>query len=489
MRTANIINHKAFLPTILGLFAGVYYYALYSRIFTWIYTTGDAGDWLTQLRWWMVPHAFGKPLYILGIKVTGLVPFGTDIDKITIGLSVIPAAITVAVAYLIALELTKDRLKSTAAALVVLGAGIFLSQATVVEQYTFTAMFIALAYLNYIRGNKKLTLLYLGLTTATHIFGGVLLVLWAVVEWRNWRGWLKVSWVYVLSGILPYALILGLMAADTPRLMAGGLSWGTFDTYLSNPTSTAALALVAAPTRLFGNVFPILVSSLGLAIIPLFKVKKSKYTTIALITIGFAVWFYVTNLFPSTYKYVAMVIPLVAGMVALGLMNMKRVHTFIVIASAVVLIFANSILLNTNKLAQVDPQASEYIESLMSLPDGSGVIVPRGGAWGFGLFYVISMDKDLVPIAMHTNPPTLSYFDYLEWVQNEYGVEGSNALELTQNMMIAGRNVYFAKPPQAIWLDAFILGEAQVQNFLWQVTEVNLEAGVVNYKEGVAGAD
>ena len=470
-----LTSHKAFIPTALGLLSGIYYYVLYSRLFTWVYTSADAGDWLTQLRWWMVPHVFGKPLYILSVKLVGLSPIGTDVDKITVGLSVIPAAITVAVSYLIAYQMTNDRTKSTVAALVLVGAVVFLSQATVLEQYTFVSMWLALAYLNYLKGNKKLTLLFLGLTTASHIVGLVFFVLWMYVERKQWREWLRIVWVFAVSGLLPYTLILGLMAADTPRLLAGGLSWSTFDTYLTNPTSTSALALTELPNRLL-TVLGEVVVSLGLALVAIFKVGKwDKYTKIAVVTLLFALWFHVNNWFPSTYKYLAVALPVAVGLVAVGLTRMKPIHTRLVLASAVVLISANAYFFNADKLANDDPQASGYVEALWDLPDGSGVIAPQGGAWGFGLFYVMSQGKDLVPIMQHSMPVRAMYGDYLEWVEREHGLIGNDVLELAQNALDKGMPLYYARSPSELWGEVFVLKDAQIYNFLWVVEGVNMD--------------
>jgi len=465
----------------LALFGGSlgYYYALSSKIFTWIYTSGDAGDWLVQTNWWMVPQCFGKPLYITLIHLTNYIPIANDAFRITFLLSVIPGAIMVSLTYLIAKHMTQSTKLGITAALVVLGANIVLSQATVLEQYTIVGALFLAAYYFYITGHKKLTMAFLGLTTATHIVGAIFAVLFGLIEWKNRREWLKAIPMFIVWGVLPYTLILWLMAdPETPKLLAGGLSWGTINSWGGNSTSTAALALIEAPNR-FREGFLVAITSLGLAWIPVWKGfakpwdNKMKFL---IAVFGFTAWFYVTNLFPSVWKFLTPVIPLVACVAMLGLRKLPNWHHKAITIGAVVLIIVNGFMFNTNKMAHADPQATTYLQALEELPEGSALITPRGGAYGFSIFYEMSEGKELIPLALSSpiawhEKQDSSYIDYTEWLAREYNVKGDNIYELVNDALEKGHPVYFATPMTTLWSKAFIY-ENNKGKYLTKVTGV-----------------
>lgn len=475
---------KYFNPILLFVASLLYYLGMYSRDLTWIFTGGDAGDWLTQLNWWMVPQATGSPLFISAIHLVSFFPFGTDVDKLTIFFAVIPSAVIVSFTYLIALELTKDKLKGLVAALIVLGAAISLSQATIIEQYAFVAMLIMIAYYCYLKQHMKLTLLFIGLATAAHIIGLAIAFVWLIVEYKRWQEWLKLSYIYIIAGILPYALILWLMAADTPKIMTGYLSWDSINVWLGNPSGTINLAASEFPQRLI-DTGQVLLMSLGLAVIPLFKIGKlNKNLQVAVVIAGFCLWFHITNIFFSTWKWLAIGLPAVAALSAVGLTHLGKKHLYAVAIGAFVLICVNPFLFNTNNMAQDNPLATEYYEELMALPDGSGVLTPRGGPYGFALFYAISEGKDLIPLALlppdedSTTPEGLKvYGDYLTWLNKEWGITGSNCIEITQDTMAKGKAVYLAYSPDrtertmTLWGETFITQDTG--KFLAKVVEVN----------------
>ena len=484
-----------FIPVGLFAFALSYYYLLSSKILTWVYTSGDAGDWLVLTNWWYVPHQWGKPLIVLYVRFLSLFP-GDDIIKLTMALAVIPGAITVAFVYLIAKHLTGKVSLGLVASAVLLGAAIFTTQTTVLEQYAFTAMFLTIAFYFQVRKQRKLTILFLGLTTATHIVGVCITFLWVVCTWKEWREWLKVAPIYIVSGLVPYALILGMMAdPSTPKLVSGGLSWQSINSYLGNTVTGVNLALVEAPRRLlqFAEIFVI---TLGLAFIPLSKglAHPDKYGRIVLAVSVFVVWFYVTNLFPSVWKWSTLTLPMLAAYVAVGLPKLPAWHFRVVLIGAIVLIGVNGFFMNANTLAHEDPQATEYVESLYELPDNSAVIVPRGGQYGFTLFYVISEGKNIIPL-LQGNPLTgmgratfhlsesnnvsdQSYIDYLAWLDRTYGVKGEDMYGIVQYCLDTGLNVYYGQTLSTVWAEVFIFAPEDADKpYLQRVIGINPDFG------------
>lgn len=480
------------IPVGLFVFAISYYYLLSAKLLTWVYTSGDAGDWLVLTNWWHVPHQWGKPLIVLYIRLLAWIP-GDDVIKTTVALAIIPGAITVVLTYSIVKHLTNKISLALIASAVLLGAAIFTTQATVLEQYTFTAMFLTAAVYFHVRENKALTMLFLGLTTATHIVGLPITFLWLVCGLKEWRAWGKVIPIYIVFGILPYGLIFYLMAnPDIPKLVSGGLSWQSINSYLGNTASGVNLALVEAPRRLF-QATQIYAITLGLAIVPMVKGlispgKFSKLAKLSIVIICFIVWFYITNLFPSVWKWSTLILPLAAIFVAIGLDKLPRWHYFVVALGAIALIITNGFLMNTDRLARADPQATEYMEALQQLPDNSCVVIPRGGQYGFTLFYVMSEGQKLIPLAQG-NPFTgmgkatltiskdqksfdQSYADYLIWLENTYGIKGDNMYDIVQFALDNGYNVYYGQPVSEIWSHVFMLDSSD-KKFLQRVVSIN----------------
>lgn len=473
-----VLENKWFLPIIITLVSFTYYYLLHSRIFTWIYVSGDAGDWLQQMYWWTVPHVMGKPLYIWLIRALSYLPFN-DIELATIGLSVIPGAITVAITYLIGLELTKSKKLAILSSLIVLASGTFLSQATIIEQYAFTAMLFTIAYLFYLKDKWVLAVIFLGLGTATHVFVAVVAIMWLVMEYKQWKRIVKLIPLFIIFGILPYGFIIYLMTTSAPNLIAGNLSWAALGVYcFGNTTSSLSMALMAFPQRL-QQATGILLLTFGLAWYPLFQGLRKPWNThkkTALIVIGFALWFYLTNRFPSTWKYVAMTVPLMAGFAVYGLSQLKPWHTKLILSSVIILIVLNSIFLNSDKLAREKPLATEFYDALWELEDGSAIATPRGGAYGFALFYVLSQGKDLVPIALSGAFDTVdvSYEDYKEWLKSNYDVKGDNCLDMVDYKLKQGTDVYFISPITNFW-SIFYETEETGTFGLYRVTDVETD--------------
>lgn len=475
------IQRLKLIPLWIFLGAGSYYYALSSKIFTWVYTSGDAGDWLIQTNWWMVPQCFGKPFYISLIHFTNLFP-GDSVLKITM-LSIVSGAAMVALTYMIALRMTKSIKLGLIAAAVVLGCNIILSQATVLEQYTVVgALFLAFFY--FYQENRLLpAAIFLGLMTATHELGAVFTVLFIFIEWKRRKEIFKFAPAYVLFGLAPYALIVGLMIADTPKLLAGYFSLGSLNSFGGNITSTAALSLAQAPERL-KEVAMVLATSLGFSMIPAWVGLRRPWDNKArfiLAVFGFSLWFYFTNLFPSTWKYLIPASPLLVCMAMVGLQKLPDWHRHIVTAGAICLIIVNVVLFNTNVLAHEKPLATEYLQAVEALPDGAAVVVPRGGAYGFTVFYVMSEGKDIIPLALDVPtdgwlaPSTDQGFnDFTSWVDNKYGVSGRNTYELVKDAIAKGHPVYFGTPMTEAWSAAFVY-EDNSEGYLNRVADVVAE--------------
>lgn len=460
MDIQKLIKAKYTLPILLTIIGFVYYFSMYARELTWIYTTSDSTDWLTQLRWWIVPQAYGKPLFISLIHLVSYIPFGTDVDKITIFLVIIPAAITVGLVYLSTYKLTSSQVKSTAASLVLLGAVVCTSQAAVVEQYAMVSMFITLALYFYIGGKKKSCAIALGLLTATHIIGLVITVMLVITlhVMKKKREWASTIPLYILFGIAPYSLILIMMASDAPKLIAGDLSVITiFEYLLGNPAQGSQLALILLPKRLM-EAIGLATLSLGFAIVPIFKSMKAIRTELVLflsLIIVFCSWFYITSMFHSVWKYVAILVPSMCILAGVGLTRMTQKHTVLIISCAILLIITNAIFFNTNTITkQEKPMAQDFIEFLQNMEDGDGIIIPGGGAYGFATFYTMSKGKDIVPIIvanLDKAEQIEQYQDYLQWMDRTYGLTGNNYLDLAQAMMDKGHNVYFVTP-KPLWM-------------------------------------
>lgn len=445
-------------PAIIGFIAILYYAALSCKTYTWLFASGDSGDWLAASNWWIVPQPFGSPLYIsLGHFLN--LWLGDLVIKMTLLLSVLPAAITVLLVYLIVKRLTgRERIAITSSA-VLLGAAVFLSQATVLEEYSLVVMFVTLGFYFYIQGKWKLTFLSLGLGSAVHIMVVPITALWLMVHFREWQVWRKALPVYIACGVLPYGLILWLMASDTPRLVAGGLSLGAINSYLGSTGVVGTLSIVETPERIL-HVVSFIVASLGLAIVPsTIGLKKpwSNMTKVMLATIGFSVWYYLTCIDPTTWTFLIFSMPFIAIATGLGLVKMKSYHTHIILAGALCLMIVNSIWLNADRLNREYPIAPKYYQAVQSIPDGSAVVINRGGWEALGFYYAMSEGKELIPVFFiyAENEDDALHKYYVEWMHKEYGVKGYNTQTMAQYALGKGIETYILIPPTLGWDSAF----------------------------------
>ena len=217
-------KYTRLIPYLLILIALIYYSILSSKTYTWVFVSADSGDWLAASQMWFVPQPLGSPLFILMGQFLNLFP-GDLVVKMTILLSCLPAAITVGLVYLIARRLTGRIDIGVVCSLIVLGATILLTQATVLEEYASTLMLLTLAFWLYLSGRRYSTGICLALGTAIHVIVLPVALLWLAVERKAWRTWVKPAGVYVGVVTCFYSLILLIMASDAPPYIAGNLNW------------------------------------------------------------------------------------------------------------------------------------------------------------------------------------------------------------------------------------------------------------------------
>lgn len=449
---------KRWIPLAIGMVAFAYYALLSSKAYTWMFTSGDSGDWLASSNWWIVPQPLGSPLYISLGHWLALFP-GDLVIKMTLVLSALPSAITVLLVYLIVKHLTQKEWASITSATALLGAGLFLSQATVLEEYALAVMFVVLGFYFYLRDKKWLVALSLGLGSAVHILVMPIAVLWLFLHLKSIKPWLKVTPVYIVSGILPYGLILYLMTIDTPRLLAGGLSWGALDSYLGSTTVVGSLSIMEAPQRLL-EMGVVLLAGFGLAFVPIGRAIKDPWDTrikMLIVMIGFSIWYYLTCLDPTTWTFMLYACPALAIMAGIGLNKMKSYHTNVVLAGVVLLVGVNGFMLNANKLAHEEPKAIYCYNAIQALPNQSAVVIHRGGFEAMSLFYAMSEGKDIIPI-FYTDwrwEEDDLYWYYKEWIEKDYGIGGVNTQEMVLDTMEKGISVYILYPVMEKWETTF----------------------------------
>ncbi len=470
--------------SVLFLFSLCYYYLLSAKEWTWLYVSGDSGDWMQFTNWWITPQPFGSPLFISVIRGLGLLFPDTDAYRMLVfSVAIVPGAILVVLTYLIGLELTKSHRLGIVSAIVLLGMSIVLTQATILEQYMFTAVFVAGAFLAHAKNKPVWAVVLLGLGAASHVIVVIIAILWLAIERRYYR----LAPLFILIGVLPYTLVLLLMATDHPPLLAGNLSWSGLNLYLGNTYLVGNLSLVSIPKRLL-DVAAVVATMLGFGCYPLIvglAKPRSAGSKIALAAIGCIIWFWFSNTFFSTFKYVVIAAPIIAGYVVVGLTRLPRWQTLVVVIGAVILVATNSIAFNAEKLAKQEPVAINLYRALVALPDGTAILTPRGGSYGFVLFYALSEGHDLTPLLMKKS--TLNregkyvtdqgYLDYLRWFKREYPeYESDDSFTLAREALEKGNSVYFLSLFDEEAMGDALETEPTTVIGLYQVTSVTVES-------------
>jgi hypothetical protein len=481
---------------LVGFVALLYFLLLFSRIHTFVFFSGDSSDWLASSIFWMVPQPYGSPLFITLGHLVNWLPFSNLVAKMTVAMDVIPSAITVSAVYLICKKFTQSIKISLVCALVLLGSAIFLTQATILDEFAISGMFVTLAFYFYIQGKKKLTILMLALGSAVQIIVIAISGIWFLLHFDELKKWWKTFWIYLVFGLAPYILILVLMYLPTPRLLSAHLSLAGIDNYLGATGTIASMSIIEAPTRIL-DFLAIFFASLGFALVPIFLsfkgiTKYGKSMLIAVVTVLFIMWLYVTDSDPGTWHFLPIAFPLVMVFVAIGLQKMSN-HK-IVICGAVLLILANGVFLNANILAHANPLATTYENDLRSLPSGSYVISNSGGDYGLDDYFMMAEGVPIRPIFLDASiadiqefTPTRQteyeaylenfletdynisvknsvlqvtamvkgettaltsprYMDYIKWMNTKYGLHGNDTVAQVEWILAQGQPVYVATP-------------------------------------------
>jgi hypothetical protein len=301
-------------------------------------------------------------------------------------------------------------------------------------------MFLTAAFYFYVADKRKLTIVMLGLGAATHVVVMVIAVLWLVSEVLSGRGkvWLRYVPLFVICGVLPYALTIWELNNTDPQFIAGGpVSMSVINNYLGSTGVVGTLAVTSLPDRLW-HFAGFIIVSLGVALVPMVVGMKQKQTMkgwwLAIIALGFVSWYYLTCLDPTTWHYLPWVMPFAAIMAGVGIGKMTWMYTARLVAvGAGCLVLANAVFLNAGIETARNPQAQIFYSDVMAIPDGSAVVINRGGGEGLGFQYALASGKQLIPIYLQydDNLDTPLYRNYAVWMAKKYGmidaVNGSRA--------------------------------------------------------------
>jgi hypothetical protein len=455
----------------IALTALVYYLFLCCKDYTWIFASGDSGDWLAAANMWLVVQPYGSPLYILLARAISFLPFSLP-AAMTILLSVIPSVITVVFVYLITVKISGKKILGITASVVLLGSAVFLSQSTILEEYALAVMFVVLAYWFYLKDKKVLTALMLGLGTAVHIVPLAIAGLWMLLHIKQIRTWIKPLLVFVASGILPYSLTLYLLAgAGYPFLGGYGLSLEAIRSYIATTGVFGSLTIFQFPDRVI-DFTAIMLTSFGIALVPAIAFFKKRpwemWQKLIFIVIFFSLWYYLTCLDPTAWTFVSYASPFIAIAAALGISKLNKPGlTQLVVVGAITLMLLNSIAFNAAILNKQSPIATDYYNNIMALPDGSALVLNRGGFESMAVMYAISEGKNITPIFFtgYGYKNNASYINYSKWANDVLGLEGFTTQELANSALLQGKEVYIIHDYMDKWNAAFITTETNNPEF------------------------
>lgn len=444
------------LPLFIFILSLAYLSVLATKSYSWIFVSSDSGSWLASATQWMVPTPYGAPIYVLLGRFLSL--FGGIEITMPIFLSALPSAISVLIVYLVVRKLTQNIRIAVVSSMALMGSAVFLTQATTLGYHAMAAMFITLAIYAYVTEQYKWTIALLGLGTAVHIIVVPITGLWfigdVIYNWKEkrWKFWLKNCWLYIVFGVLPYSLILALMASDTPRFLAGGLNLASIKAYWYGSSGiVGAISVFEFPDRLL-HIIQIMLMSFGIALIPatiylvrFFKRKeKARFIVPLIATSLYGLWYVLTNLDVLTWTYIAFFSSSVAILVGLGLKELSHWHVKAVAVGAAVLIMLNLSLLNANELTNENPKGTTYLSELNSLPEGA-IVVVEPGPYSLGMFYAINKGKDVVPLVYpYMDYANFGMKDYGEYLEYRWDIIPDSTLGVVVTALSQGKPVYEA---------------------------------------------
>lgn len=469
---------KRYTPFLLFAFSAIYYILLSAKNYTWLFASGDSGDWLTASKLWIVPQPYGSPLYIaLGHTINAILPTHLA-QNMTVLLSCIPAAITVTIVYLITLHITKNYKQSLFASAIVLAASIFLTQATILEEYSLAVMFVTAAYYFYLKDRKYLAAAMLGLGTAVHILPLLLAMLWLLVERKQIKQWFKPILLYILLGIAPYTFILYLFTTDAPPLIAGyGLSFEAINSYLGSTKVFGSLPVLNLPERLL-QFTALVIMSLGLTIVPIklaFKKPFEQYQKLLLVGIFLPTWYYFTCLDPSTWTFMTYAVPFAAIAAGIGIAKINEKHVPAYAACIALLFLTNTLTLNANELAAKEPNAQIVFDEVSQLPDNSILVTYRGGFEAMASFYAYAEGKDIIHVFTtdENYEKDALYQNHLKYLSDKYDLQGENTRQIVSDALNKGYEIYTLWPLLNLWNGVFDIQDINLTHYK-KVTGVNL---------------
>jgi hypothetical protein len=432
------------------------------RSYSWTFAGSDGGDWLASAITWMVPQPYGAPLYILWSHLIALLFPNSLPFAMSLLTAALPSAITAVFVYLTLKHLTTSKLIPLTGTLLVAGSLVLLTQSTSIDYHAMAIMFLTIAFYFYTLNKLTLTYLFLGLGTAVHILILPLAFLWFVVDYiynlknkKKLGRWIKPIIVYITIVALFYSFILLLMYLPTPKLLAGSFSLTSIIAYWTK-TSRAIIGQISifeAPHRLLLTL-ELLFASFGLALIPLYKAFKrplSNSTSILLVTIVFVLWYYITCIDALTWTYLAFATPSIIILACLGLSHLPKLHTYIIMTYAIIILLLNPFFMNANTLTKQNPIGENYLQQLSALPNNS-IVVADAGACSLGLFYYINLQP-----SSHIMPLIYSYLDYPDFYVPDYAnylfstyhynLDYSSTLDAVQSALQQNISVYYADYP------------------------------------------
>lgn len=443
------------VPVALWLFlvAAAYYGVLCAKSYTWVFLSSDSGDWLMTSNWFVVPQPYGSPLYILLMRLLGTFP-GDTVIWATVLLSVLPSAVTVTLVYLIVNKLVENWKIATTSAIVLLGSAVFLTQSTILEEYALTTMLMTLGFWLYLNGHRYRTAICWGAAAAIHVFVLGAILFWLIVERQRYLKPLAVVTVPIIIAF--YGFILLLMYMDTPRVLAGGLNMYSLNQYMTITTGAilGQLSVFEAPKRVLLTA-RLVVMGFGVALIPFVKAfRKPIAKPIAVMTgiILWTFWYQITNIDPAAWTFITYASPFIAVLIGVGLSRLSVIHLKVVLVGALVLVAVNGVFLNADRLTNERPLATDYYESLWSLPAGS-VVVCEPGPYSLGLYYAMSEGKSLVPLVypyIGHEGDAWGFDDYRDWLNRRFALyldDDFDTLTAVVHLQHRGYAIYFVSTP------------------------------------------